>query len=295
MKIIIIIVTWALAGTMLSCEADKLFIDAPDVNVNGGPLEESLTPTSARVRVIVSTTDGVKEVGIRYGLQSDRAALLTYGTPVSSTEKKSDHLFDITDCESATRYSYVAYALLESGEVAYSVVRGFTTIAAELVATPARLSFDAGAHEGSLTIYTTFDAWDVVSGSEDWFSIQKGGDALTVTTTENLTDARRVATLKFTAGSRTLNFAITQDAPTLTLAPEAGTVAASGGSGSFTVTSEVTAWSVSSNAEWLTFSVDGNTVTYTATGSGGSAREGQLTLSIGEAAVTATFTVTQAP
>ncbi|MDR1274623.1 MAG: hypothetical protein LBK12_08735 [Odoribacteraceae bacterium] len=283
----------ALAALMLSCEADKLDIGAPDVNVNGGPLLESLTPTSARVQVIVSRQEGVKEVGVRYGLQTDRAALVTYGETLASAEKKTEHFFDIVNCESATKYSYVAYALLENGEIAYSVVRSFTTIAAELTVTPSRLSLGAPARSDTLRVATTFDAWDVIVGSEEWFTCRAEGPLLVVTTRDNLTAARRVATLKFTAGSRTLNLAVTQDPPLLSLAPVSVTLPATGGGDHFTVASDIPAWTVDSDVNWLTFSVDGDVVTFQAGDSGGVEREGHLTVTIGTDGVFKVFTVLQ--
>lgn len=283
----------ALAGTMIACEADKLDITAPDVNVNGGPVETSFTPTSARVQVIINTPDKVKEVGILYGLQADQAALVAYGTVVSSTEKKSEYFFDVTDCESATKYSYVAYALLESGETAYSVVRSFTTIAAELSATPSRLSLDAKAQTSSLAIATTFDAWDFTVGSEEWLSCQKSGDLLTVTAQENFTDERRVATLKFTAGSRTLSVAVTQEHRTVELSRDT-IFMNTGGSGSFTVTTDASTWSVSSDApSWLTCSKDGETVNFEASAPTESYRLGHVTVTLGTNGATATVTVVQ--
>ncbi|MDR0545089.1 MAG: hypothetical protein LBG30_07085 [Odoribacteraceae bacterium] len=290
-----IFLIWALAGAMISCETEKLNIGAPEVNVNGGPVEASLTPTSAQVQVIVSSTDGIKEVGIRYGLQTDLSALVTYGVVVSSTEKKGEYLFDVTDCESATRYSYVAYALLESGEVAYSVVRSFTTVAAELSAEPSRISFDAGAQTGELVISTTFDSWDFIAGSEDWLSYQKSGDRLIVTALENLTAARRVATVKFTAGSRTLNLAVTQDPPTLAISRDSLVITdGSAASGSFTVETAAT-WSVTSDVPWLTCERNGTTVNFSVSASTELYRIGHATVKLGAAddGMTVAFTVEQ--
>ncbi|MDR2413917.1 MAG: hypothetical protein LBD64_02905 [Odoribacteraceae bacterium] len=287
-----IFLIWALAGAMVSCEVDKLNITAPDVNVNGGPVESSLTPTSARVQVIISATENVKEVGILYGLQTDQAALVNYGAVISSTEKKSEYLFDVTDCESATRYSYVAYALLESGEVAYSVVRSFTTVAAELSATPSRLSLDASAQTGELAIATTFDGWSYTSGSEAWLVYQKQGDRLLVTATENFSDERRVATVKFTAGSRTLSVAITQEHRTVTLSSDS-VFMNTNGSGSFTVETDASTWSARSDASWLTCSKDGQTVNFEASAPDVPYRVGHVIVTLGTDGMTAIFTVVQ--
>jgi hypothetical protein len=283
----------ALVALLVACEAGKLDIDAPAVNVNGGPLLESLTPTSARVQVIVSQREGVKEVGLLHGLQTDRAALVTYGETIAAAGGETEYLFDILDREPATRYSYVAYARLDDDEIAYSVVRSFTTIAAELVVTPSRLSLAAPASTSTLDVATTFDAWDVITGSETWLACRAEGPSLIVTTGDNLTAARRVATLKFTAGSRTLNLAVTQDPPLLSLSRENVTLPPAGGEDSFTVSSNVTAWGASSDAGWLAFSVDGNVVTFQATDSAGVEREGHITVTIGADAVVKVFTVFQ--
>ena len=128
-----------------SCSDDDDVLTTSSVHVNGGPLEESITPTSARVRIRLNETAGIGEVGICYGVQTDKSALLSYGDVLKVEKVDSVMYLDLTELESATTYSYVAYAKYENASVAdvHSVVRSFTTQSADLYLTPSRLNRSA--------------------------------------------------------------------------------------------------------------------------------------------------------
>ena len=68
-----------LAVFLGACSDNDDVLTTSSVHVNGGPLEESITPTSARVRIRLNETAGIGEVGICYGVQTDKSALLSYG------------------------------------------------------------------------------------------------------------------------------------------------------------------------------------------------------------------------
>ena len=57
-----------LAVFLGACSDDDDVLTTSSVHVNGGPLEESITPTSARVRIRLNETAGIGEVGICYGV-----------------------------------------------------------------------------------------------------------------------------------------------------------------------------------------------------------------------------------
>ena len=101
-----------------SCSDDDDVLTTSSVHVNGGPLEESITPTSARVRIRLNETAGIGEVGICYGVQTDKSALLSYGDVLKVEKVDSVMYLDLTELESATTYSYVAYAKYGNASVA---------------------------------------------------------------------------------------------------------------------------------------------------------------------------------
>ena len=105
-----------LAVFLGACSDDDDVLTTSSVHVNGGPLEESITPTSARVRIRLNETAGIGEVGICYGVQTDKSALLSYGDVLKVEKVDSVMYLDLTELESATTYSYVAYAKYENSK-----------------------------------------------------------------------------------------------------------------------------------------------------------------------------------
>ena len=91
-----------LAVFLGACSDDDDVLTTSSVHVNGGPLEESITPTSARVRIRLNETAGIGEVGICYGVQTDKSALLSYGDVLKVEKVDSVMYLDLTELESAT-------------------------------------------------------------------------------------------------------------------------------------------------------------------------------------------------
>ena len=255
------------------------------VHVNGGPLEESITPTSARVRIRLNETAGIGEVGICYGVQTDKSALLSYGDVLKVEKVDSVMYLDLTELESATTYSYVAYAKYENASVAdvHSVVRSFTTQSADLYLTPSRLNRSATGRLDTVKITTTFDFWAVAEYDYDWITYEKKDTLLILKTQDNSGAEIRSAILKIQAGSRTQSLAVMQAAPTISLSADTLEVSAKGATGSFIVRSDV-AWSIDKDADWVTCSVEKDSiVNFTAeVNTGSEERFGHITVSVSD-------------
>ena len=274
-----------LAVFLGACSDDDDVLTTSSVHVNGGPLEESITPTSARVRIRLNETAGIGEVGICYGVQTDKSALLSYGDVLKVEKVDSVMYLDLTELESATTYSYVAYAKYENASVAdvHSVVRSFTTQSADLYLTPSRLNRSATGRLDTVTITTTFDFWAVAEYDYDWITYEKKDTLLILKTQDNSGAEIRSAILKIQAGSRTQSLAVMQAAPTISLSADTLEVSAKGATGSFIVRSDV-AWSIDKDADWVTCSVEKDSiVNFTAeVNTGSEERFGHITVSVSD-------------
>ena len=274
-----------LAVFLGACSDDDDVLTTSSVHVNGGPLEESITPTSARVRIRLNETAGIGEVGICYGVQTDKSALLSYGDVLKVEKVDSVMYLDLTELESATTYSYVAYAKYENASVAdvHSVVRSFTTQSADLYLTPSRLNRSATGRLDTVKITTTFDFWAVAEYDYDWITYEKKDTLLILKTQDNSGAEIRSAILKIQAGSRTQSLAVMQAAPTISLSADTLEVSAKGATGSFIVRSDV-AWSIDKDAEWVTCSVEKDSiVNFTAeVNTGSEERFGHITVSVSD-------------
>ena len=274
-----------LAVFLGACSDDDDVLNTSSVHVNGGPLEESITPTSARVRIRLNETAGIGEVGICYGVQTDKSALLSYGDVLKVEKVDSVMYLDLTELESATTYSYVAYAKYENASVAdvHSVVRSFTTQSADLYLTPSRLNRSATGRLDTVKITTTFDFWAVAEYDYDWITYEKKDTLLILKTQDNSGAEIRSAILKIQAGSRTQSLAVMQAAPTISLSADTLEVSAKGATGSFIVRSDV-AWSIDKDADWVTCSVEKDSiVNFTAeVNTGSEERFGHITVSVSD-------------
>ena len=274
-----------LAVFLGACSDNDDVLTTSSVHVNGGPLEESITPTSARVRIRLNETAGIGEVGICYGVQTDKSALLSYGDVLKVEKVDSVMYLDLTELESATTYSYVAYAKYENASVAdvHSVVRSFTTQSADLYLTPSRLNRSATGRLDTVKITTTFDFWAVAEYDYDWITYEKKDTLLILKTQDNSGAEIRSAILKIQAGSRTQSLAVMQAAPTISLSADTLEVSAKGATGSYIVRSDV-AWSIDKDADWVTCSVEKDSiVNFTAeVNTGSEERFGHITVSVSD-------------
>lgn len=250
-----------LAAFLVACNDDDDALTISSVHVNGGPLEESITPTSARVRIRLNETAGIGEVGICYGVQSDRSALLTYGDVLTVETIDTVMYLDLTNLESATTYSYIAYAKFQDASTpeSYSVVRSFTTQSADLFLTPSRLNRSAAGSVDTVKVATTFDSWELAAYDYDWLTCEKKDSLLILTTEDNLGTEVRSAILKIQAGSRTQSLAVTQAVAAIHLSLDTVEVSSRGASGSFIVHADLE-WSAITENDWLECAVEQDSI-----------------------------------
>jgi hypothetical protein len=150
---------------------------------------------------------------------------------------------------------------------------------------------------GSFAITLTSNIPWTVSSNAEWLTVTptSGSNNGTLTASYTATVAARTGILTITGGGLTRTVTVTQGGTILSVSPE--TQARTSAAGTFTtaLTSNV-AWTVSSNAAWLTTTVslgsNNATVTANYTANTGDARTGVLTFTGGS--ITRTVTVTQA-
>ena len=128
---------------------------------------------------------------------------------------------------------------------------------------PGSVSARASNSDGTVTVTSSNQAltW-TASSSDSWLTISSGtagtgNGSFHYNATGNPTAAPRTATITVTPSNGTAAvFTVTQAAAVLTINPSSSDVPASGGTGSFsiTTTSSALTWSASSNASWLTIS-----------------------------------------
>jgi hypothetical protein len=171
---------------------------------------------------------------------------------------------------------------------------------ATLTVSPATANIAASGGTASITV-TSNVSW-TASSSASWATVSplsgSNNGTVTVTAAAN-SGAARTATITFSGGGVTSQtVTITQaagtPASTLTVSPATANIAASGGTASITVTSNIS-WSASSSASWATVSPssgsNNGTVTVTASANSGAARTATITISGG--GITRTVSVTQ--
>jgi len=152
---------------------------------------------------------------------------------------------------------------------------------------PSEMLFPAAGGDGNFTLTTTNDCGWIVATNVDWITLAATSGAGTTTISfvvrDNTTTSTRTGLIH--AGGQT--FSVIQDSPTggtctYRISSKLQNVAASGGSGSFTLTTGPTcAWEVTTPDSWITITSSnagtGNTtVTFTAAPNTGRARRGAI-------------------
>lgn len=156
---------------------------------------------------------------------------------------------------------------------------------------------------GTINITSANVNWNV-SGMPTWISVDplsgSGNQILTVNAiSNNPTSGPRTASLTISGGGITRTVSVAQDgAPLLEVSTTALSLGnQSGSSGTFTVTSANTSWSISDDATWFSASpVSGNntqTITVTTSSENTSTAARQGTLTVTDGTLTQTVTVTQ--
>jgi pseudomonalisin len=162
---------------------------------------------------------------------------------------------------------------------------------------PTSQSFAAAAGSGSVSVTAGIScSWTATSNASSWLHVTSGASGMGNGTVGYSVDANSGSARSGTLTIAGQTFTVTQAALacSYSLTPQSASLPASGGTGSFTVTSPTgCTWTAVSNAGWLQVTAGSSgsgtgTVTYSADPNSGSARSGTLTIA-GQ-----TFTVTQA-
>lgn len=195
-----------------------------------------------------------------------------------------------------TGYVYIQDYVGGTTRATFTVTQGAASVPTISVS-PASLTLPALANTSSAITVTSSAAW-TASSNQSWCTISRSsgtsGQTLTATVTTNPNGSTRTATITFVNGTATATCTVTQQAATLTINPTLAVGSEKGGTGSFTV---------SSNISWTTSTGTGITVTSGSSGTGNgtvgysyAANPGgsrNLTISVAAGSLSATFRLQQ--
>lgn len=136
-----------------------------------------------------------------------------------------------------------------------------------LVISKENVAFPMGGGTAKIAV-ASISEWQYSISDPSWVSAENSGESLTLTVPENTSGAERKAKVTLSSATSSKDIEITQSwsgaIPNLTVnAPESIELDSEGESFSFTVES-AGEWTVSSSADWLSISKDGNTVSISA-------------------------------
>jgi subtilisin family serine protease len=209
--------------------------------------------------------------GIQFNYREVRPGLSLFGGGRSATVGIEDDSGAM-----ATLVSFNANNLTNSSSRRFT--RGAITLGPTSDSAPA-----AGA-TGNITVTPTepaFAAW-TVSGQPAWLSVNLATNPHVWTATANAGSTSRTATLSI--GPQTFTLTQSGSLGSVSLNPTSATAVAAGASGSITVTptpSTFTTWNVTGNPAWLSITVNGATVNWTAQANN-SVNSRTATLTIGD-------------
>ena len=189
------------------CEVDNLPQKAPVIaNVTVTDITESTAKCTFSITPIGAT--------IKAGVIYDTSQTFQTGAPEVSTTNFGDGTvtLELTGLNSNTNYYCKPYIMDSQGSFIYADILSFNTQNALALST-SRItsSYMAGNHPLNITASST---WTVTS-SHPWCTVQPqsgtGNREITVSLTENTTDALRTATLTVTSGNQSRQVTVEQD------------------------------------------------------------------------------------
>ncbi|WP_353480587.1 BACON domain-containing carbohydrate-binding protein [Haliscomenobacter sp.] len=249
----------------------------------------TVTPTTQSVSALEGTFAITLTSNVAWTVNSNAVWLST--SPTSGSNNATVNAIYTANTGASSRSGILTFT---GGGITRTVT--VTQVAPILTVSPTTLAPSAAA--GSFAITLTSNVPWTVNSSEAWLTVNptsgSNNGTLTASYTAN-TDAFRTGILTFTGGGLTRTVTVTQAAPTLSVTPTTQARTSAAGSFTTTLTSNV-AWTVISDAVWLTTTVSSGsnnaTVTANYTANTGDARTGVLTFMGG--GITRTVTVTQA-
>lgn len=195
-----------------------------------------------------------------------------------------------------TGYVYIQDYPGGTTRATFTVTQGAASVPTISVS-PASLTLPALANTSSAITVTSSAAW-TASSNQSWCTISRGsgtsGQTLTATVITNPNGTTRTATITFVNGTATATCTVTQQAATLVLNPTSAVGSENGGTGSFTVSSNI-GWSATASTNIAITSgssgTGNGTVGYSYAANNTSARN--LTITVRASNLSATFTLQQ--
>jgi len=210
-----------------------------------------ITEFSATCTFIIESVGATQQAGVIYGTD----ATLLSGTTEASTTTISGGNISLTMSSLLidTEYFYKVFIADKQPSFIYSEIRQFRTkpLIIDLSTTNIAASHQAGSFKFNIT---SNDSWTITSNQE-WCTVQPSSgncdEEITVSVSENATEAPRTATLTVTAGVQSLQVIVDQDKDNTTLEVSTPTINSSytAKQHSFNITSNA-AWTIVSNQEW---------------------------------------------
>lgn len=163
-----------------------------------------------------------------------------------------------------------------------------------LTTSKADISFEGKASTGSFTVNSSISNW-TVSSNQGWCQATTNGNTVNISVANNLTGSERKAVVTVSIGNNQhVGVTVTQAAATLSTSKTSISLAGNQSGDSFTITSNISPWTVSSNQNWCSIVINNNQVTVSATENlTGAERSATIKVAISEQHYK-TITVTQA-
>jgi hypothetical protein len=211
-----------------------------------------ITENTAKCTFTIHPVGATQKVGVIYGVDP---SLLSGTADVSTTNVSGGTVtLNLVTLREETTYYYKAYAMDKMNSYVYSTVSEFKTKptpVADVSVSKISATYLAGSYALSITANST---WSVTS-NQSWCTVLpafgEGDREITVSVTENTTDAPRTATLGIKTGSQTKQVTVEQDILSFSVSATTINAANTVGNYTFNITAN-SAWNVASNQTWCT-------------------------------------------
>jgi hypothetical protein len=222
------------------------------------PSSGTAGPSGGTGSISLTTTDNA----LQWTVQSNQPWLTT--TPISGGTGPATIQWSATDNQGGSARSGVITITSAGGSpqtVSISQEKGNP---GTISVNPQSVTAPASVSNGVVQVTTSNQSLDwTISSDQPWLTVTsiaggKGNGSFQYQATGNTTAATRTATILVTASNgATTTFTVTQQATTFAINPTAASAGGTGGTGSFTFTTNNTTlqWSASSSQTWLTFTV----------------------------------------
>ncbi len=180
--------------------------------------------------------------------------------PVSGSDNIDTKLY-LYDTDHTTQLVYDD----DGGSSYFSLINHSFADSPYLTVSPSSLNFSASSGSASASVSTNVSNWSVTDNA-NWLTVTKSGNNINITYQTNTSTSERPATISINApGVSSQTISVTQAGANsyLTVNPTSLNFNASSGSASASVSTNVSNWSVTDNANWLTVTKSGNNINIT--------------------------------